>query len=130
MSGEGIMVGWERAIEAGELRFPRCDACGRWNWYPLPRCRSCGADAQRWTAVAPKGILYSWTRVHRAFARESVADLPYVTGIVDITGAPGVRLVCLQQAGENSPRIGDLVRLFLEQKPGGGRWLFEATAPP
>ncbi|SDR58007.1 hypothetical protein SAMN05444161_9311 [Rhizobiales bacterium GAS191] len=127
MSGADIMTGWEDALDAGELRFPRCQACGSWNWYPLPRCRACGSAAQTWTTIAPEGTLYSWTRVHHAFVRESVAELPYVTGIVDITGALGVRLVCLQRAGTAVPKVGLPVRLVLERTSRATRWLFEGA---
>jgi len=128
MSGADIMAGWRDALDAGELRFPRCEACGSWNWYPLPRCRACGSAAQTWTAVALEGTLYSWTRVHHAFARESVAELPYVTGVVDITAAPGVRLVCLQRRASAAPQIGSPVRLALERTPMASRWLFELAS--
>ena len=123
MSRPDIMAGWQDALDAGELRFPRCEGCGSWNWYPLPRCRACGSAQQIWTAVAPEGTLYSWTRVHHAFARET--EVPYVTGIVDIAAASGVRLVCLQRAGSAAPRIGSPVRLALERTPMAPRWLFE-----
>jgi hypothetical protein len=60
----------------------------------------------KWMPVDPVGELYSWTRVHRAFGGEPAADLPYVTGVVSIAAAPGVRLVCLQQASARDPVIG------------------------
>lgn len=125
MNDAGIFAGWDDAIRAGELRFPHCRACGTWNWYPLPRCRGCGSAAQEWTQVPPQGTLHSWTRVHRVFAREAVADVPYVTGLVEVVA--GVRLVCLHRSGSPvEPWIGMPVRLSLDRAGGSARWLFDA----
>ena len=33
MSRPDIMAGWQDALDAGELRFPRCEGCGSWNWW-------------------------------------------------------------------------------------------------
>lgn len=124
MRDGGIFAGWEAAIRAGELRFPRCQQCGSWNWYPLPRCRNCGSSVQEWTKVLPQGTLYSWTRVHRLFAREVVADVPYVTGLVDVVA--GVRLVCLQRPGSRGEvRVGMPVQLSLDRIGDTARWIFD-----
>jgi uncharacterized OB-fold protein len=127
---KGILAPWHDATEAGQLRFPRCDDCSAWNWYPLPRCRHCGSNSFQWTAVRPLGVLYSWTRVHHVFGEQAAAPLPYVTGIVDIQDAPGVRLACLNWRDQADPRIGATVRLDLEQAKSGARWLFKLTTPP
>lgn len=130
MSGGDIMAGWNDALAAGELRFPRCEECGAWNWYPLPRCRACQSPAMHWTPVEPLGRLYSWTRIHRAFARRAVAPLPYVTGIVDIDRAPGVRLVCLQAHDGEACRIGAAVKLSLQGGVDQPRWTFTQMSAP
>lgn len=125
MTGTGDFAGWEAALAEGVLRFPRCDRCGRWNWYPLPRCRNCGSADATWALVAPAGTLYSWTRVHRNFGGAAVAPLPYITGIIDIDEAPGVRLVCLNTQIGKHPMIGAPVILQLDRGPAGSRWKFE-----
>lgn len=128
MSGDDIFSGWRDALQAGELRFPRCEACGSWNWYPLSRCRSCGSPRQSWTTVPPRGALYSWTRVHRSFGKNSAIEPPYVTGVVDVAAASGVRLICLQRPHSLLPAIGSEVMLTLERTSNGSRWLFDAVA--
>jgi uncharacterized OB-fold protein len=81
------------AAARGELRLPRCDACGRFVWYPDGACRACGATAQTWTAVGGRGRLFSWSVVHRAFIPQLADAVPYVTGLVAIDEDPAVRLV-------------------------------------
>lgn len=124
-----IMALWQQALDEGELRFPRCDDCGAWNWYPLPRCRCCQSASYRWVAVEPFGTLRTWTRVHRAFGGKVTEKLPYLVGIIDIRDAPGVKLTCLNWRDAADPRIGAPVQLELERAESGARWLFSTIAP-
>ena len=82
---------WSGAAR-GELVLPRCDACGRYIWYPDGACHRCGADRHTWTPVSGRGRLFSWAVVRRAFIPQFAADVPYVTGLVTIDEDPAVRL--------------------------------------
>ena len=77
----------------GELVLPRCDACGRYVWYPDATCRFCGGQATTWTRVSGRGRLFSWSVVRRAFIPQVADDVPYVAGLVTIEEDPAVRLV-------------------------------------
>jgi len=83
---------WEAAAR-GELALPRCDACGRLNWYPPERCRACDADALAWTPVSGRGTLFSWSVVERAWVKAFASHAPYVTGLVALDEDPAVRIV-------------------------------------
>lgn len=127
MSAADLLAAWVDATAAGRLTFPRCAACGAWNWYPLPACRSCGGFDMQPHEVPPRGVIDSWTRVHRAFGTPPVA-LPYVTVLVAVEAAPGVRLVCLMD-GTDSPVIGAKVALRPgTDEKGKGGWLCHLTA--
>jgi hypothetical protein len=76
----------------GELVLPRCDACGRYVWYPDGACRLCGGVAHTWTAVSGRGRLFSWSVVRRAFIPQLADLVPFVTGLVAIEEDPAVRL--------------------------------------
>ncbi len=82
---------WQGAARH-QLVVPRCDACGRWVWYPTDACRRCGATAQTWTPVSGRGRLFSWSIVHRAFIPQLADMVPYVTALVAIDEDPAVRL--------------------------------------
>ncbi len=128
MTTSDLLALWTEATAAGRLAFPRCAACGAWNWYPMPACRACGASNMRMEEVPARGAVHSWTRVHRAFGGEPVAALPYVVVIVAIDGAPGVRLACLQDE-PGDPVIDSPVALRpVEGEKGTGRWLCRGTA--
>ena len=91
-------VDWEPTREffagaaRGELVLPRCDACGRYKWFPDGLCRFCWHGSHTWTRVSGQARLFSWTVVRRAFIPQLADRVPYVTGLVTIDEDPAVRL--------------------------------------
>lgn len=77
----------------GELMITRCDACGRYVWYPEPACRFCGAVRLTWTPVSGRGTLFSWSVLHYAWIPQFKEQLPFVTGLVALEEDPAVRVV-------------------------------------
>jgi uncharacterized OB-fold protein len=92
-------VTWEPTRELfagaarGELRMPRCDACGRYVWYPETPCRHCGGAHLTWTTMSGRGALFSWSIVHFPWIPQFASLVPLVTGLVALAEDPGVRLV-------------------------------------
>jgi hypothetical protein len=100
------------AAARGELAVPRCDACGRYVWYPDGACRRCGATAHTWTAVSGRGRLFSWSVVRRAFIPQLADDVPYVTGLVTIDEDAAVRVVTrIVDADPERLRVDEPVRV-------------------
>ena len=81
------------AAARGELQITRCDACGRYVWYPEPPCRSCGGTRLTWTAVSGRGRLFSWSVIRHAFLPQFAAQLPLITALVALAEDPAVRVV-------------------------------------
>ena len=92
-------VSWEPTREfwagaaRGELRITRCDACGRYVWYPESPCRYCGGAHLTWTPVSGRGTLFSWSVLHHAWIPQFREQLPFVSGLVALEEDPGVRVV-------------------------------------
>jgi uncharacterized protein len=99
------------AAARGAVAMPACPQCGRIDWYPLPAL-SCGHAAQpEWIDMPGTGVLHTWSRVHRSFLPTG-GNPPHTVILVDLDGAPGVRLVSvLVGPGSESPRIGARVRV-------------------
>src|SRR5262245_53985195 len=76
-----------------EIRLPCCGECGRFHWYPMPRCPHCQSSDIRWTSITGAARLYSWTVVRHAFHPSLRGALPYVVALVTFDDAPGVRLI-------------------------------------
>lgn len=115
---------WTSGLRAGELHLPRCSACGAWNWYPLAACRACGGTAFAWRAIAPRGRLHSWTRVHRSFGTPPIPT-PYLVGLVDLLDAPGVRIPCRLPEEASEPAIGADGLLRVGGSGEGLHWQFQ-----
>ena len=98
---------WD-ALEAGEVRLPRCAGCGRWTWPAHWRCGGCGSWEFHWNIVEPAGTVYSWTRTWYAFdrTRERSGDVPYVVVLVEIDGTDGARVLGVLSGDEAAVKIG------------------------
>jgi len=76
---------WAAAAQ-GELRLPRRTDGTGFDWYPS------GAEVE-WVRLPGTGTLYTWSAVMRPLHAGYAAIAPYVVALVEIDGAPGVRLV-------------------------------------
>jgi uncharacterized OB-fold protein len=88
---------WEH-LEAGEVPYLHCDACGAAVYTPRVLCSVCGATTLTWRASSGRGVVYSATTVHRR-------DGAYTVGLVDLE--EGIRvLVRVDGAPDDVPPIG------------------------
>jgi uncharacterized OB-fold protein len=91
---------WER-LEAGDVPFQRCAACGAAVYTPRVLCPVCGATELTWQASSGRGVVYSATTVHKR-------DGAYTVGLVDLE--EGIRvLVRVDGAADDEPPIGRAV---------------------
>jgi uncharacterized OB-fold protein len=86
--------GFFEASRRSKLAICVCGSCGAVLHMPRAYCHVCGSWHPQWKEVAGRAELYSWTvvehQVHPAY------PVPYTIVLVDLTDAPGTRLVgCL-----------------------------------
>jgi uncharacterized protein len=81
---------WE-GLAKGELLFPKCEHCGHFQWYPEPACDSCQSDRFKWTALEPRGTIYSYTVVRRSLLVGF--EPPIIIALAAMDDAPNVRLL-------------------------------------
>jgi len=81
---------------AGELRYQRCSACGRVQFYPRAFCAGCGG-APRWELSAGRGSVYTLTLVARAPTAEFATLAPYEIVLVDLD--EGFRIMAHAEPG-------------------------------
>jgi uncharacterized OB-fold protein len=82
---------WAGAAE-GELRIPRCDGCGRFNWYPHEHCDACGGGSFTWETMSGRGTLFSWVVVTHPFLPQFAGLVPFVPALVALEEEPAVRI--------------------------------------
>jgi uncharacterized OB-fold protein len=109
---------WD-GLKAGELRIQRCGSCREWIWIAQPLCPSCHTFDPVWEAVAPEGVVYAWTRTHRAF--HPSAEVPYTTVLVELPQAGNKRILGLYR-GTDDPVIGARVVGEFEPAPDEDSW--------
>jgi uncharacterized OB-fold protein len=72
---------WQGCAEQ-TLLFQRCAACSAANFPPAEHCRRCLSTEVGWERSAGRGLVYSWTVVHRAAT--PIFETPYAPAIVTI----------------------------------------------
>lgn len=111
--------GFFENAERGCLAFPCCRSCGKFHWYPMPRCPHCRSKDVAWRAVSGRGTLFSFTRVMHAFDKSRAGALPYVVALVEFADAPGVRLVTnIVDSQQEGLRIGQPVEPVFRLEDG------------
>ena len=78
---------WSAAHE-GRLELPCCLDCRRRHFYPRTLCPHCGSARLEWAACSGRGVVYSYTVVHRAPSPAFAAEVPYVVAVVKLDEGP------------------------------------------
>ena len=81
---------WE-SVRAHAMRLQRCNACGRWIFYPRGLCPHCFSDDLAWEPVAGTGVVHAFTIVHRHPSPAFQAAIPYVVALIELD--EGARLL-------------------------------------
>lgn len=109
---------WE-ATRRHELVIQRCEACGTPQWEPEWICRSCQSSRLTWTAVSGRGRIYSSARVWHPTHPSLKGAVPYITVLVELSDAPGVRMIGnLVGDREQEAEIGTEVEAVFEDHVG------------
>lgn len=77
---------WRQAAARGHLLLQFCTACATPQHYPRALCTSCGATDFTWIEASGRGVVDSYTVVHRAPSPEFEA--PYVVARVRLEEGP------------------------------------------
>jgi hypothetical protein len=100
------------ATRLQELRYQRCDNCGRIVFYPRGRCPHCGSDRLRWLTSGGRGTIYTFTVIRRHSHPFFRARTPYVLAYVDLD--EGFRILTEVAADPDRVAIGQRVTLCWE----------------
>ena len=111
---EGDAAPYWRALAAGRIELPRCDACARWVFYPRPFCPSCLSRDVAWREVAGTGTVYTFAIVRKPTNPWFFGQAPYVYAVVELDA--GVRLpTMLVGCDPEQVAIGDRVEAVFER---------------
>ncbi|MFK7896260.1 MAG: Zn-ribbon domain-containing OB-fold protein [Myxococcota bacterium] len=72
---------WDGCKE-GKLRVQKCADCDAYVFIPAPCCSSCLGEDLRWVESSGRGVLYSYTVVHRP--QQPTFEVPYIVAVVEL----------------------------------------------
>jgi uncharacterized OB-fold protein len=106
------------------LLVQRCPSCSTFYFPPTVVCSTCLGRSLEFVEVPPVGTLYSRTVMHQAFLPSLQSAVPYVIALVEIDGAPGVRMM-MNVAGPDADvaEVGASGRIVVEPR---GEWMVPA----
>lgn len=93
---------WNKA-KVGELWLRHCMACEETYFYPRDICPACFSRETVWIRSAGKGVLHTFSIVHRAPHPAFKGDVPYVVALVEVEG--GARIPTNLIGVEATPEI-------------------------
>jgi uncharacterized OB-fold protein len=77
---------WWAAAGEGRLLVQRCEACGHHQHHPRPFCLACGSGDVGFVEASGRGVLHSFTVVHRSPRPD--LEAPYIVALVDLAEGP------------------------------------------
>lgn len=119
---------WDAAQE-GRLVLQRCAACGAVQSIPRRFCGACQSADLEWRDSEKRGVVASFSIVHRGPSAAFRGHTPYVLALVDLVG--GMRLM-LNVLGDDRERteIGDAVEIVFEARGDEGFLMPQARRIP
>ncbi|MGW0808675.1 Zn-ribbon domain-containing OB-fold protein [Nonomuraea sp. NPDC002799] len=81
-----ITAPWWAATREGRLLLQSCTTCGHTQHYPRALCTACGGTDLTWRESAGRGVVDSFTIVHRSPSPEH--ETPYVVARVRLAEGP------------------------------------------
>jgi uncharacterized OB-fold protein len=108
---------WE-AAKKGELHMPKCTDCGKFHFYPRTLCPHCGSVKLDWQRCSGRGVVYSFTVVHRAPSPAFESDVPYVVAVIALEEGPHLMSSVINMAPD-AVRIGQAVQVSFKDTGNG-----------
>ena len=78
---------WEGAAR-GELLLQHCTDCERWVFYPRAICPHCWSSALEWRRASGKGVVKSFTVVHKPGHPAWAVAAPYTVAVIELEEGP------------------------------------------
>jgi uncharacterized OB-fold protein len=90
---DGLSAPYWEGLKENVLKIQRNPATGVWQWPPQWITHDTQSFAVDWVEVAPRGRIYSWTRVWHPVHPALKDAGPYIVVVVELPEAGNVRLL-------------------------------------
>ncbi|WP_418319717.1 Zn-ribbon domain-containing OB-fold protein [Piscinibacter sakaiensis] len=78
---------WQ-GLKDGKLLLQHCAACGHVQFYQQAICRQCGSEELEHRAASGRGVVHSYSVVHRAPGPAFKQETPYAVLLVELVEGP------------------------------------------
>ena len=114
----GLSAPYWAALREGVLKVQRNPRTGAFQWPPQWIAYDDQGFELEWVEVAPRGVIYSWTRVWHPVHPALKDACPYIVVVVELPQAGNVRMLgnLLGDARQDVP-IGAAVEAVFEHHP-------------
>jgi uncharacterized OB-fold protein len=82
---------WWNAAAEHRLVVQRCTSCKHTRHPPAPVCPECRSADSDWKEISGRGVVFSYTLVHRAIAADQT--LPFVVAVIALEDSGGLRMI-------------------------------------
>ncbi|HVN41629.1 MAG TPA: OB-fold domain-containing protein [Steroidobacteraceae bacterium] len=107
---------WD-GLKAHQVRLQRCEACGRWIFFPRAHCPACASRSLAWHEVTGEGTLYTFTVARIPTLPEFADEGPQVLAVVELDEGPHLNTTIVGVAPA-ALRVGERVRPVFDDRPG------------
>jgi len=108
-AADGRDLPYWQALRNGQVVVQQCNKCQIWLPGTRTMCTRCHSFHLSWNSVVAEGRVFTWCRSHHTYMSE-LADLnPYVSVVVELPGAGGVRVLGMLDPDSDDVAIGDPV---------------------
>jgi uncharacterized OB-fold protein len=76
------------AVRRGQFMLQRCEDCGRWVFYPRAHCPHCWGSHLQWQAASGRGVVKSFSAIHRPGHFAWAEAAPYVVALIELDEGP------------------------------------------
>jgi len=90
---DGLSAPYWAGLRQNRLLGQRCPVCRTWQFGPEWLCHHCHSFDIEWTAVEPRGRIFSWERVWSPSHDALRGHGPYLAVLVELPHAGNVRMV-------------------------------------
>ncbi len=90
---DGLSAPYWAGLQQNRLLVQRCTHCRTWQFGPEWLCHHCHSFDLEWTAVEPRGRIFSWERIWHPSHKALRDHGPYVAVLVELPEAGNVRMV-------------------------------------
>ena len=126
LKGDATQHYWQ-ALKEEKLLYQFCNECENAIFFPRVLCPNCFSENLTWHQSIGKGVIYSYTIVHRSGMPGFKMDVPYAVGLITLDEGFNIMANIENTAGVHQIAIDQRVVVKFEHKGSNTFPVFSVT---